>query len=41
MKELMRLIGDGPATILLTILLLLTIGLVAFTDVFDYSFFIK
>ncbi len=35
MKDLMRVIADGPATILMTILLILTIVLILFTGVFD------
>lgn len=37
MEKLWRVIADGPATILLTILLLVTIYFVFFTDVFNHA----
>lgn len=36
MNNLFKVIFSGPATILLALLLLLTIGLIIFTDVFDF-----
>lgn len=36
MEKLWRVIADGPGTILLTILLLITIYLTFFTDVFNH-----
>jgi len=36
MDKLLKVIFDGPATILLTILLLITIGLIAFTNIFSF-----
>lgn len=36
MRKLWRVVADGPATILLTILLLVTIYLILFTDVFEH-----
>ena len=36
MDKLFKVIFDGPATILVTLLLLATIGLIAFTDIFKF-----
>lgn len=37
MRHLWRVIASGPATIILTILLLTTILLIIFTDIFNFA----
>jgi len=36
MDKLFKVIFDGPATILLTLLLLATVGLIIFSDIFAF-----
>lgn len=36
MDKLFKVIFSGPATILLTLLLLFTVGLIIFTDIFAF-----